>query len=234
MAKGTHTHRGTCQACGRLQAVDNSSRNVAKHGYTVDFGYFHGNCPGGQGYVPAEFDVALTHQTIVNCSHAAEKHDHSAAKLKSGVEVPNTFDRWNPKKKVTHTNAWGKERTSTGGFDTLPIAQATAFELAEAIKDEIAVHERHAKGLRGHIQFLSRNVLTQFGHPLETNETKRRVYVKGMVLVHNGTCIRLTRPAYSSFGNKPIGWYAVDVGSNAKGSETRYTTRELNKATIRP
>ncbi len=42
MAKATHN--GTCQACGNVQA--NTPNGIAKHGYTVDWGFFNGVCPG--------------------------------------------------------------------------------------------------------------------------------------------------------------------------------------------
>ena len=39
MAK--HTHTGTCQICGRRQAVNVKTGRLAKHGYTVArFGFF--------------------------------------------------------------------------------------------------------------------------------------------------------------------------------------------------
>jgi hypothetical protein len=45
--KTIHTHRGHCQLCGAIQAIDVLHRGlVAKHGYTVDGGYFNGTCPG--------------------------------------------------------------------------------------------------------------------------------------------------------------------------------------------
>ena len=37
------THQGTCQACGRTQAVTDGT--IHKHGYTVDSGFFNGTCP---------------------------------------------------------------------------------------------------------------------------------------------------------------------------------------------
>lgn len=37
-------HRGHCPHCGRQQAVRNGG--MAKHGYTVDYGYFNGTCTG--------------------------------------------------------------------------------------------------------------------------------------------------------------------------------------------
>lgn len=38
----TATHNGTCQACGRQHAVNVKSGKLAKHGYTVDWGFFNG------------------------------------------------------------------------------------------------------------------------------------------------------------------------------------------------
>jgi hypothetical protein len=44
--KRTHTHRGHCQLCGAVQALDPDTSLIAKHGYTVPDGYFVGTCPG--------------------------------------------------------------------------------------------------------------------------------------------------------------------------------------------
>jgi hypothetical protein len=61
MAK--HTHRGTCQACGAIQAVDNKTGAIAKHGYTVDWGMFEGECQGSHK-LPLEKSSELTVQII--------------------------------------------------------------------------------------------------------------------------------------------------------------------------
>lgn len=60
MTKTTHTHRGTCQACGAVQASANSNSLIAKHGYTVQGHYFNGTCQGSDKR-PAEHDVTHTH-----------------------------------------------------------------------------------------------------------------------------------------------------------------------------
>lgn len=54
-----HTHKGTCQACGRVQAVNNKSGMIAKHGYTVDWGYFSGICQGSDA-APLEQSTDVT------------------------------------------------------------------------------------------------------------------------------------------------------------------------------
>ena len=41
-----HTHTGTCQLCGREHAVNEKTGAIAKHGYTVDYGFFSGTCRG--------------------------------------------------------------------------------------------------------------------------------------------------------------------------------------------
>ncbi len=65
--KTTHTHRGHCQACGRVQAVDTTNNLLAKHGYTVDFGYFDGVCTGSE-IKPLEVDKSFTEATIIRIS----------------------------------------------------------------------------------------------------------------------------------------------------------------------
>ena len=50
-----HSHKGTCQLCGRIHAIDNKTGQIAKHGYTVDFGFFNGTC-GGSGFLPLQKD----------------------------------------------------------------------------------------------------------------------------------------------------------------------------------
>ncbi len=165
MTKTTHTHRGTCQACGSVQAVDNVSGLLAKHGYTVNWGYFNGTCQGS-GRKPAEHDVTLTHTVIAFCTETAASHDDSIAALKDGTTVPSTFLRWNPTKKVEHKSRGGGTYTVTGCNDELPIARATAEERAKAIALAIHEHEMHASGLRSHADGLTRYVLVRLGQPL--------------------------------------------------------------------
>ena len=58
-----HTHRGTCQVCGSVQAVNNKTGMIAKHGYTVDWGMFQGECPGSHE-LPIEKSHKLTTRII--------------------------------------------------------------------------------------------------------------------------------------------------------------------------
>jgi hypothetical protein len=65
------THRGHCQICGRIQAI--TPRGVAKHGYTVDFGFFQGVCQGSDSK-PLEQDRSMTDSIAVALEdHAVEQ-----------------------------------------------------------------------------------------------------------------------------------------------------------------
>jgi hypothetical protein len=165
MTKTTHTHRGTCQSCGSVQASANSNSLIAKHGYTVNWGYFNGTCQGS-GHRPAEHDVTLTNRVIKFCNETAALHDAAVTCLKDGSSVPNTFERYNPTKVVEHTSRSGHKYTTKGGNDVLPIAQATPAERAKAIALAIHDEEMHASGLRSHASGLTRYVLPRLGQPL--------------------------------------------------------------------
>ncbi len=85
--KTTHTHRGHCQACGRVQAVDTANNLLAKHGYTVDFGYFDGVCTGSDRQ-PLEVDKSFAKQTIVELTDWIEK---KRVLLQEAIEGRKTF-----------------------------------------------------------------------------------------------------------------------------------------------
>lgn len=55
------THKGHCQVCGALQMLP--SGVLAKHGYTVDWGFFNGTCYGS-GHLPIEQDKTLVLEMI--------------------------------------------------------------------------------------------------------------------------------------------------------------------------
>tara|TARA_R110002072_G_scaffold218270_1_gene375990 strand:- start:81 stop:935 length:855 start_codon:yes stop_codon:yes gene_type:complete len=91
MKTRTHTHRGHCQACGRTQAVDVNHNLIAKHGYTVDFGFFNGVCNGSDN-APLQVEKTLTEETIIDLTDWIAETNIKLADLKSG--------------KVTISNYW--------------------------------------------------------------------------------------------------------------------------------
>ena len=93
--KTTHTHRGHCQACGRVQAVDTANNLLAKHGYTVDFGYFDGVCTGSDRK-PLEVDKSFSEATIVEIS---EWIDGQKVLLQEAIEGKKTFSHYTLERK---------------------------------------------------------------------------------------------------------------------------------------
>ena len=70
------THRGTCQICHRAHKLPGGV--VAKHGYTLSFGYFAGTCRGS-GHLPAEVSCDLAREE-------AEKVKQHVAELRMQAE----------------------------------------------------------------------------------------------------------------------------------------------------
>tara|TARA_Y100001951_G_C11280597_1_gene265098 strand:- start:892 stop:1740 length:849 start_codon:yes stop_codon:yes gene_type:complete len=93
--KRTHTHRGHCQACGRVQAVDTHNNFIAKHGYTVDFGYFSGVCTGSNRK-PLEVDKTFTEETIEELSEWIAKKQ---ILLESAVKDESIFSHYSIEKR---------------------------------------------------------------------------------------------------------------------------------------
>jgi len=65
------THNGTCQACGRKQALRGT---MAKHGYTVDYGYFSGTCSGSDRQ-PLELATAHNEDVVAGVRNWADEQD---------------------------------------------------------------------------------------------------------------------------------------------------------------
>lgn len=72
------THRGHCQLCGHFQKLPGG--RLAQHGYTVEWGFFEGVCPGTGG-LPYEVSTDLIEASIANAEQAALHADTAAATL---------------------------------------------------------------------------------------------------------------------------------------------------------
>lgn len=77
------THNGTCQVCGRNHAYNGAT--IAKHGYTVDFGYFNGTCPGSDN-APLQVSRELSDTVAASLRDTADSLDNRADRLDSGAE----------------------------------------------------------------------------------------------------------------------------------------------------
>lgn len=76
--------RGHCPYCGSEQAVVQG--RMAKHGYQVDAGEFHGVCPG-QRYAPIELEQDTAIRFIAELRAEGERLRQRADNLESGKET---------------------------------------------------------------------------------------------------------------------------------------------------
>lgn len=131
-----------------------SSNVLAKHGYTVDWGFFNGVCQGAEAK-PLEHDHSLTDAIIISLRNDADISDKRAADLKSGAVEPKFFkrDKWN--------------------------VQLRKFENIECRRDELSEYEQEqqiagaayraehkARSMRSHADMLVKLIETRFGQQL--------------------------------------------------------------------
>lgn len=86
------THTGTCQACGRRQAVHVNTGLIAKHGYTTEYGFFNGTC-GGSDKLPLELDTKVNVATVEALNKFAAEQEAKADGeiLKVSIEVGREY-----------------------------------------------------------------------------------------------------------------------------------------------
>ena len=101
--KTTHTHKGHCQVCGAMHAVDNSHNGLAKHGYDVSWGFFNGVCSGADN-LPIQLDRTLADKTIARSEeHTSELQ--SRLHLVCRLPLENKKKIKNKQNKNIHTRA---------------------------------------------------------------------------------------------------------------------------------
>jgi len=115
------THQGTCQVCGCVHKVSNTSGKIATHGYTVDHGFFNGEC-SGRHQLPFE----------VSCDFL-KKHIESMVALIPTID-PEGFreykDRYGRDRKVSNTQII-KSLQESVVYQTERLAGWTPKELIE-------------------------------------------------------------------------------------------------------
>jgi len=153
----SHTHRGTCQVCGNVQAVNNSTGLLAKHGYTVDYGYFSGECHGSNEF-PLEVSDTLTLSTIDRCENRSEKlTELTIADIKDvQIKVPGKRDHRGKREYAIVTCTTTEEMAAAGDRNT--------FERAAAIK--LSNLHSEARHLFAHARALACLILARHGKAL--------------------------------------------------------------------
>lgn len=129
----THTHTGTCQVCGRQQAAkNNGGRTIAKHGYTVEFGWFTGVC-AGSGAQALEISDAFAREFAAKLVADATDLRAFVARLNKGEIDPvrcARLDRWGSKVYAPRERRYGLP--STREVVTVDYADATPAEQSAA------------------------------------------------------------------------------------------------------
>jgi len=116
------THTGTCQACGRRQAVHINTGKIAKHGYTTDYGFFNGVC-GGSDHLPLELDTAVNIAVVARLIKFAAEQDAKADGEIDTVPVEVSTgqrDAYGRRKKVivrVDSTEWADRRDCYGTFE---------------------------------------------------------------------------------------------------------------------
>jgi hypothetical protein len=164
------THRGTCQACGRAQAYYKGA--IAKHGYTVQWGYFHGVCRGAEA-LPLEQDKSITEATIKYLleTHAPQA-DKLAADLRSGAVEPQFYNsEYDRVKCKTVKTACTRAELKFQCYETQDAVAER--QIAAAVLNA----EGDARHARSHAAMLEKLIAARHGQPLMPIIGKRQLAV---------------------------------------------------------
>lgn len=166
MKRTPHTHRGHCQACGRLQAVDNASHALAAHGYTVEGGYFNGACQGS-GFLPLEVSHTQLDQFVAGCFDRANRCDKRIDNFTESRDHPPKVNKLKYGQRVYtyQTNTRGRRETV---YTLVKWEDAADTERAEGLKHAIADLYREAKFMRDHAEWLTALKARMHGQPLQS------------------------------------------------------------------
>ena len=157
MKKLKATHNGTCQACGRLQA--HTPSGIARHGYTVSYGFFMGTCPASN-HPPMELSHTFCDEIIESLIKTAntlemitkkdiEKISYKAYKNFNYEDIYFTESEWedyrNKSNRRLCSNSWS---------------------YSEMVKREVIKHHDNAKHHHNRAKFLSELKSERFGKEL--------------------------------------------------------------------
>lgn len=154
-----HTHKGTCQVCGYVQAVNNKTGRLAKHGYSVEWGYFSGTCAGSDE-TPLEISSELTESTIENLNRLAYALEQKTIADIDEVIV-ETYDNGIRRK---------ENRRQTACRDQQDVDLATGVPGRQSFEDlaklKLLNLQNQAKHMRRHVADLAQLIDERHGQPL--------------------------------------------------------------------
>jgi len=137
-----HTHRGHCQICLRIQAIDMATGLVAKHGYNVNEGYFKGTCPGSN-LLSLHMSRERTNEMIAMYLERAQTEAAKAEALKAGTLKPVlAWDGTYAEMPVTRN---GVTRMSRGEQKLVPFAEVSEHYQQRAVALESLKADNNAR-----------------------------------------------------------------------------------------
>jgi hypothetical protein len=144
---------------------------LAKHGYTVDWGFFSGICVGAENK-PLEIEATLTHKIIAELREiTAPKADLLAAELEAGTVEP----KWFKNSIHTHWKDVDCKREELSDYDAKRIIAG-------------AIHraKNNAAMARAHATMLEKLIVARHGKPLMPVAPAKKELAVGMkVRVHS-------------------------------------------------
>ena len=174
-----HTHKGHCQACGRIQALTVVGMAIlprlAKHGYKVaGFGYFSGTCQGS-ARLPLQQDKTYCEAIQGELSEYAARQESVAKAYDSGELVPSNVEVYDSKAK--------------GGLGLLKWEAADEYQRANELRSRIWRARNEAKSARDHAEMLRKLAEEIFNTPVIAVEPKAKplAITIGMEFAINGS-----------------------------------------------
>lgn len=171
-----HTHTGTCQFCGRVQAVEPKTGLLAKHGYKVVWSSFQGTCQGSDEY-PLERDRTGCDGYRARLSKWAAANRAEAAAYKSGEKLPEMV--------LTHNLISDAKGRSVR--EAVPFAQGHEYQQREAVERVVRQLSSKARDMEAHEQSLAAMADERHGKPLYPRVEKQRATIGTEFQYHGHT-----------------------------------------------
>jgi hypothetical protein len=145
---------------------------LAKHGYTVDYGFFNGVCRGADR-APLEVEKTLTETTIKwLLETVAPDMEKRVADLSSGAVLPR----------------WFKRVVNGGRSEKVPVEREalTDYEAKTQVSNAIFAARQEANNARFHAKMLAERIVARHGQPLYPVNREDRKEIKVGVSVRIG------------------------------------------------
>ena len=109
-------YNGECQICGRIQKLPVGQ--MAKHGYTVDWGFFNGVCSGSNN-LPFEQDKSLVDEAIRGATVHQEYLVKRIGELREDTNPAKAYVRFWSSTEGKYKQSWVDTNTIVKGGDPI-------------------------------------------------------------------------------------------------------------------